>query len=177
MNHLQNLKYSCPSSSYSLVWEVQLIFLLMSFYWTSYSKSSIVLHTFNFSIKTLIIRFVIDDIIVFKIWSYGRFVDNYKGVSWKNTRMLFMTPIPLLSFEISALIWSEEFNFHQDTSQGRATGTGLKVREGWLILKVFLYNKMSCTCLDRSELKDWIFCQFTIELTSWNVMIIQGWKQ
>ena len=57
--------------------------LRCSFYCTSYSKGSIVLYMFNFGTKTFIIRLVIDDVTVVKMWSYERFVNSQKGVCGK----------------------------------------------------------------------------------------------
>ena len=47
-----------------------------SFYCTSYIKGRVVLSAFNFVTKSFIIRLVIDDVTVTKMWSYKRFVDN-----------------------------------------------------------------------------------------------------
>ena len=43
---------------------------------SSERRSSIVLYTFNFGAKTFIIRLVIHDVTVVKMWSYERFLDS-----------------------------------------------------------------------------------------------------
>ena len=50
--------------------------LRCSFCYTSYSMGSIVLYMFDFGTKIFVIRLVIDDVTVVKMWSYERFINS-----------------------------------------------------------------------------------------------------
>ena len=72
------------------------------------------------------------------------------------------------------MIWSEKLNFLSRYKPRclswhvrRANGTVLKVKEGWLILTVFLENITSCGCLDKNFFKN-----FTIHWQQRNWLII-----
>ena len=73
--------------------------LRSSFYCTSWSKGSIVLYMFNFDTKTFIIRLVIDDVTVVKMWSYERFVNSSKGRSGKGIQKPFYDSNPVICFQ------------------------------------------------------------------------------
>ena len=70
---------------------------------SSERRSNIELYMFNFGTKTFIIRLVIDDVAVVKMWSYERFANSQKEVSWNGIRMFFM--IQVLKFSLEIFAW------------------------------------------------------------------------